>query len=110
MNAKQIGFEAVLIGFSTLTAYTVYQHGYIGFFELILANVATITAFVDLIIALGLILLWMWQDAGKRGVSLVPYLILTLTLGSVGPLLYLIRRAGSEQAAPVRISAREVHS
>lgn len=110
MNAKQVGLEIVLVGFSALTAYTVYQHGYIGFFELMLANVATMTAFVDLTIALSLILLWMWRDARERGVSFLPYLALTLTLGSVGPLLYLIRRMSSEQVAPVRTAARAVHS
>lgn len=110
MNAKQVGLEIVLVGFSALTAYAVYQHGYIGFFELTLANAATVTAFVDLTIALSLMLLWMWRDARERGGSFLPYLALTLTLGSVGPLLYLIRRAGSEHVVPVRTAARAVHS
>jgi hypothetical protein len=94
MNAKQIGLGCVLIGFSALTAYTVYLHGYFGFFALLAANAATITAGVDLVIALGLILVWMEQDAQERGISPLPYVLLTLALGSVGPLLYLIRRAG----------------
>lgn len=98
MRIQQIGLEVVLIGFSALTAYTIYQYGYSGFFQLIAANAATITEGVDLTIALGLILLWIGQDAQKRGISLLPYVLLTLALGSVGPLLYLIRRAGSEQA------------
>jgi hypothetical protein len=92
MNAKQLGLETVLIGFSILTGYAVYQHGYIGFFEQLLANAATVTVFVDLTIALGLVLLWIWQDARKQGISPLPYIALTFTLGSVGPLLYLIRR------------------
>ncbi len=98
MRIQQIGLEVVLIGFSALTAYTIYQYGYSGFFQLIAANAATITEGVDLTIALGLILLWIGQDAQKRGISLLPYALLTLALGSVGPLLYLIRRAGSEHA------------
>jgi hypothetical protein len=96
MNAKQLGLEVVLIGFATLTAYAVYQHGYIGFFEHLLANAATVTAFVDLTIALCLILVWVWQDARKQGISPLPYIVLTFALGSVGPLLYLIRRFGQE--------------
>jgi hypothetical protein len=50
----------------------------------------------------------MWNDARDRGVSPIPYVLLTLTAGSVGPLLYLIRRdstTGFERAtvaAPAR--------
>jgi hypothetical protein len=96
MNTKQLGLETVLLGFSALTGYAVYQHGYIGFFEQMIANAATITAFVDLTIALGLVMVWMWKDAQARGVSSVPYILLTFALGSIGPLLYLIRCAGRE--------------
>lgn len=97
MNTKQIGFGSVLVGFFALTMYTVYLHGYLGFFDLIMANAATITAMVDLVIALSIILVWMWQDAKERGVSIIPHILLTLTLGSVGPLLYLYQRAGSKK-------------
>ncbi len=96
MNAKQLGLEAVLVSFLGLNAYVIYQYGYIGFWELILANSATIAALVDLSIALSLILWWMYKDAKIQGISLVPYVLLTLALGSVGPLLYLIRRFGTE--------------
>ena len=99
MNAKQLGLSVVLIGFAALNAYVVYQYGYVGFFRLVLANAATVAALVDLTIALSLVTLWMWQDSRERGMSPLPYVVLTLTLGSIGPLLYLIRREG---AAPVR--------
>lgn len=97
MNTKQLGLAAVCLGFSALTAYTVYHYGYIGFFEQMITNVATITGFVDLTIALGLVILWMWQDAREQSISPLPYIILTFALGSIGPLLYLIRRFGKEQ-------------
>ncbi len=100
MRTQQVGLAVVLAGFSALTAYTVYQHGYIGFFQLMVANTATITAGVDLTIALGLILLWMGKDAQERGISPLPYVLLTVALGSVGPLLYLIRRADKEHTRP----------
>jgi hypothetical protein len=89
--------EVVLVSFVALNGYVVYQHGYIGFFDLVMANVATVAAMVDLSIALGIILVWMWQDAKERGVSIIPHILLTLTLGSVGPLVYLIQRAGSKK-------------
>jgi hypothetical protein len=39
-------------------------------------------------------MVWMGEDAEERKVSALPFLLLTLLLGSVGPLLYLIRRFG----------------
>lgn len=100
MNAKQIGLSVLLADFLALIAYAAYQHGYVGLFELMTANTATIAGFVDLVIALSLIIAWMVRDARTRGVSAVPYVLLTLALGSVGPLVYLIRRLAS--AAPAR--------
>jgi len=99
MNGKQLGLLLVLADFAGLEAYAVWKYGYVGVFQLALANAATGVAFADLCIALGLIMLWMWRDARERGVSVLPYVVLTLGLGSVGPLLYLIRREGR---APVR--------
>ena len=101
MNAKQLGLSVVLIGFAALNAYVVYEYGYIGFFQLVLANAATVAALVDLTIALSLVTLWMWQDARERGIGVVPYVILTCTLGSIGPLCYLIRREGAERVRPL---------
>jgi len=108
MKAKQIALEVALIGFSALTAYTVYQHGYIGFFkEILTTSLVTVTAAVDLVIALGLILLWLGQDARERGISPLPYVLLTLTLGSVGPLLYLIRREGKESSRSASLATQK---
>lgn len=103
MNAKQIGLSVLLADFLALTAYAVYQYGYIAFFEFAAANAATLQVFIDLVIALSLIIAWMVRDARARGVSAVPYVVLTLALGSVGPLVYLIRRLASE--APARTAA-----
>lgn len=105
MNGKQIGLSVVLADFVALTAYAVYQHGYVGFFEIILANAAGWTALADLTIALSLVLAWMWQDSRERNVSFFPYAVLTVALGSVGPLAYLIRRLGEPQAAKTRAPA-----
>lgn len=94
MNAAQIGLTIVLIAFSIFSGYVVSHYGYIGLFEQGLANAATIQILLDLTISLSLILLWLWQDARRQGISPLPYVILTLTLGSIGPLFYLVRRFG----------------
>jgi hypothetical protein len=107
MKAKHVALEVALIGFTALTAYAVYQHGYVNFFEeMLTTSLVTITSFVDLSIALGLILLWLWQDARGRNISPLPYVILTFALGSVGPLLYLIRRDGREASRAVSLSTQ----
>lgn len=101
MNWSRLGYGVVLADFSALTAYAVYRHGFVGVFEQLFANAATITLFVDVCIALGLVGLWMIRDARERGGSALPYVLLTIGFGSVGPLLYLFRRAGAEQPAPL---------
>lgn len=104
MSGRQILLWLVLVDFAALSAYAVVQHGYLGFFELAMANWATRLLFADLCIALSLIAVWMVRDARERGASFWPYLVLTLALGSAGPLLYLIRRegAGVRELAPAR--------
>lgn len=99
MSLKQIGLGILLADFVALTAYAVWQHGYLAFFDVHAMNAISVQVFVDLIIALGMVSAWMWNDARRRGISPVPYLVATLFLGSIGPLLYLFRRAGEE---PVR--------
>ena len=95
MNAKQIGIGSVLLGFSILTAYAVYLYGYAGFFREVTSNAASFTLLVDLVISLTIFLVYMSNDARAHNISMVPYFLLTLGFGSVGPLFYLIRRFGS---------------
>ena len=92
MNRKQLALSAALIVLLAMDAYSVYLYGFVGFFRVVLANFAGLTAFVDLLIALVLIIVWMGEDARQRNVSAIPYLVITIALGSIGPLLYLIRR------------------
>jgi len=92
MNAKTLVLALVLAGFSALTFHGVAVHGYVGFFEALGSTVAGVTAFVDLLIALTLVTLWMWSDARERVVPFWPYAVLTCLFGSVGPLGYLIHR------------------
>ena len=99
MDKRQGLVATVLVGFSALNAYVLYQYGYGGFVELVTANAATVALLVDVTIALTLVALWMWNDAKRRGISALPYLGLTLVFGSIGPLLYLLRTAGQAEPA-----------
>jgi hypothetical protein len=46
----------------------------------------------DLVIALTLVMVWMWHDAKASGRSAWPWLALTLAAWSFGPLIYLLTR------------------
>ena len=92
MTNQRILLSIVLAAFLGLTVVAVAAHGYLGFFQLAMANWATRLLFVDLVIALTLISVWMYFDARERGASFLPYALVTLTFGVAGPLLYLIRR------------------
>jgi hypothetical protein len=98
MNWKRIVPSLVLLIFSVDTAMILAEHGLVGFFELVFANTATLQVFGDLVIALVLVTIWMVADARKLGRNVWPFVILTLGLGSIGPLAYLSTRS-TESAA-----------
>lgn len=93
-NWKKILVALLFADFAALTGYVVYQYGYIGFWKIALSNMVTIQILVDLTIALLFVTGLMIKDARERGVNVMPYLLLTLGLGSLGPMLYyLLRKA-----------------
>jgi hypothetical protein len=81
---------AILIPFSLLTAYAVAEVGYIGIFDYQRHSPAGWQVIADLVIALLLVLLWLVNDARKKGRSPWPWVALTLATGSFGPLLYIL--------------------
>jgi hypothetical protein len=101
MNKKQLLIGLVLADFAALNAWVVMQYGYVGAFREILSTWPGILVFADLTIALALVFVWMWNDARQRGIAVVPYMVIGLALGSVGPLLYLLRTASSTAPAGV---------
>jgi hypothetical protein len=92
MNRKQIALSLIMVVVLAVDAEAIYSHGLVGFIRTALATGPAIASFVDMAVALGLVCIWMAQDARERGVSALPYLLVTFALGSVGPLLYLISR------------------
>ncbi len=48
----------------------------------------------DLILAFIVCHFWIWQDAKKRGVNPIPYIIFTLLTGSVAILFYMAKHVG----------------
>jgi hypothetical protein len=90
---------AVLAGFLALNGYAFYADGQL------MGLVRTVMELrgwglvlgVDLMIALTMVAVWIIGDARKQGTSGVPYALLTVTTGSIGSLLYLLRKPSSER-------------
>ena len=80
---------ALLVPFTALTAYTIYDIGVLAVFEHQMASSGGWLVFVDLAIALLFIMIWMVPDARPTGRNPWPYIVITLIAGSFGPLFYL---------------------
>ena len=90
---------ALLVPFLALTGYALTQVGFVGLFEYQMQNAGGWQVLIDLVIALVLVLAWLVQDARRNGRAVLPWVLLTLTTGSIGPLLYLAM-APSQQSGP----------
>lgn len=101
---KTLALAFVLAAFSAFSAYAISVHGLVGFFATVVSTPAAVQVLVDVVIALGLALAWMAGDARERGLPFLPYLALTLCLGSIGLLSYLIHRE-LRARAPRRVTA-----
>src|SRR5690349_10722154 len=97
MNLKKIVPLVLLVGFSALTLETVIKDGYTEWLRLALTHTSAGLLLVDLTIALSLVLAWMIKDARERNATVWPFAILTVALGSVGPLAYLVVRAAADR-------------
>ena len=108
MNRNVLILSLVLADFVALTVWSVSKVGYMGLFEYQLASPGGIQVIFDLVIALTLVMLWMYRDARDRGATFLPFALLTLTLGSIGPLTYLLVRelATARRTVPAVAAAR----
>lgn len=89
-----------LILFGALSGVALWHHGYFGIFALHFQTYGGMQVLVDLVIALTLVMVWMWRDAKATGRNVWPWIIATLALGSFGPLVYLLtRKPGAEMQA-----------
>lgn len=103
MNKQNLAL-IILVPFSLLTLYTLWQVGYMGIFDHLLMNSAGWQVFMDLVIALVLVLSWIVPELKRSGRSPLPWIALTLLLGSFGPLLYLAfyrKKVLASEAVPV---------
>jgi hypothetical protein len=93
MSPMQRGLVLVVtILFGALSAAALWQHGYWGIFEPHFQSFGGAQVLTDLVIALSLVLVWLWRDAKALGRNPWPWIVVTLALGSFGPLFYLLTR------------------
>jgi hypothetical protein len=82
-----------LFAFSSYSAWVVKEFGYMSVFYGSLSSHPTSQVLFDLIIAGGLLALLMIADNQRQGrpfMKAVPFLLTTVALGSIGPLLYFL--------------------
>jgi hypothetical protein len=93
MNKMKLFTLAVLVGFAGLNVFAISEGGLAALEALVKeANPWAILFGVDLTIALAMVTVGLWRDARARGISPLPYVLLTAFTGSIGPLLYVVRR------------------
>ncbi|MFV3288752.1 DUF2834 domain-containing protein [Pseudomonas sp. NY11955] len=88
---------AVLVLFTLYTGWTmlIAEQSLLAFGLALLSRPDTAQVVIDLYLMAGLAGLWMVGDnrlRGSAGVSVLPYLLLTVVFVSLGPLLYLVIR------------------
>lgn len=107
MSKKELLLWLVLADFVALTVYAVSSEGLFAFVPAAQAF-ASGSAWgaqivVDFLLALSVALGWVVADARRRGLPWWPFVALTLCLGSIGPLAYLIFRERSGATAPAEV-------
>ncbi|MEI7474487.1 MAG: DUF2834 domain-containing protein [bacterium] len=90
LKPAKIAIIIVLLLFSVLTFLALRSYGFLGIFKLEFQNFGTMQVFADLIISSILVLFWIKSDSKKNNRLFWPWALLTLAIGSFGPLLYLL--------------------
>ncbi len=92
MSGRLISLVVVIAGFSVLSALALIDVGYMGIVAPGFQSWGGAQLFFDLVILATLACFWMANDASERGLPAWPFILVTLLLGSFGPLLYLVMR------------------
>jgi hypothetical protein len=82
----------VLVPFVVFTSWVAHGHGVLGFLDLASDHPWGLQVLLDLMIALSFVCGGIVMDARRRGTTAWPWVVATLTLGSIAPLAYLALR------------------
>jgi len=89
---RLIVLVVVFIAFTVWSTTIAVSHGLFGAFTLAANEPWAAQLFLDLILSCFVLWSFMRHDARERGIPALPYIVGTLTLGSIGVLAYLIHR------------------
>lgn len=92
-----------LAGLLAVTATALWREGFAGMKTPFSASFWTWQYFIDLVIALGIFMIWMWGDCRSRGKNPAPWIVATCLLGSLSPLVYLILRQSAGKNAEASV-------
>ncbi len=92
LRAQALAAGLVLAAFTVFSLWVVDGHGYTGFLSLAGREPWALQMLLDLAIACSFALGWLRADARRRGLAWWPYFAVTLFLGSIGVLAYVVRR------------------
>lgn len=98
---QRIIFAALLLDFVAFSAWAAHSMGWSlgAMYADLAASPIFMQVGVDLVVALGFVVAWMWRDAKRRGMNPLPFAIGTLFTGSIAPLLYMVVRRPLEEEA-----------
>ena len=100
MNYVKVLLFVVLVDFVAFSAWVTATGGSLSeIVALFSVNPWVGQLFVDLVLALSMVSVWIWNDARSRGANPVPWLVATLLTGSIAPLAYLLLRSRAAEAA-----------
>ena len=92
MSIRLFALVAVIVAFAVLTGLALLDVGCFGIFETNLTSWAGAQVLVDLVIVCALAIIWMLKDARESGITVWPFIVVTLAAGAFGPLFYLVAR------------------
>jgi len=92
MKFRKLLLWFIFIDFSIFSTWVMWQQGYMGIWEAGFVSSASLQILIDLAICCFLICCWIKKDAEERGIKAYPWIIATLTTGSLAPLVYLLVR------------------
>ena len=92
MSTRLFILLLVIAVFGMLSTLALIDVGYLGILAPHFRSLGEGQVLADLVILATLACVWMVKDAPERGLPAWPFILLTLVLGSFGPLIYLVTR------------------
>ncbi len=92
MNRRVALLLIVFVPYGVFSIDVIMTRGFGGLFALVGREPWALQMFLDLIILYVAFSVWLWRDARERKTAAWPFMAMTLNLGSMGALAYLVRR------------------